>query len=80
VNWCAIVVLPKKALAAGYMKIINAGTAPDRLISGSSDVAPAFEVHEMSMDNNVAKMRPIKGGLEIKQESPGRAGASKETR
>jgi len=58
---------PKGAsVAAGYMKIINAGTAPDRLISGSSDVAPAFEVHEMSMDNNVAKMRPIKGGLEIK--------------
>jgi hypothetical protein len=29
----------------------NTGTAPDRLISGSSDAAPTFEVHEMSMDN-----------------------------
>ena len=58
---------PKGAsVAAGYMKITNTGTAPDRLISGSSDVAPTFEVHEMTMDNGVAKMRPVKGGLEIK--------------
>ena len=58
---------PKGAsVAAGYMKISNTGTAPDRLISGSSDVAPTFEVHEMTMENDVAKMRPVKGGLEIK--------------
>jgi periplasmic copper chaperone A len=58
---------PKGAsVAAGYMKITNTGAAPDRLISGSSDAAPTFEVHEMTMDNGVAKMRPVKGGLEIK--------------
>jgi copper(I)-binding protein len=58
---------PKGAsVAAGYMKITNTGTAPDRLISGSSDVAPAFEVHEMTMEKDVARMRPVKGGLEIK--------------
>jgi copper(I)-binding protein len=58
---------PKGAsVAAGYMKITNKGTTADRLISGSSNIAPTFEVHEMSMDNGVAKMRPIKGGLEIK--------------
>src|SRR6516225_602852 len=58
---------PKGAsVAAGYMKITNTGSAPERLISGSSDVAPSFEVHEMAMDNGVAKMRPLKGGLEIK--------------
>jgi periplasmic copper chaperone A len=38
---------PKGAsVAAGYMKITNTGAAPDRLISGSSDAAPTFEVHE----------------------------------
>ena len=58
---------PKGAsVAAGYMKITNNGTSADRLISGSSDIAPTFEIHEMSMDNGVAKMRPVKGGLEIK--------------
>jgi hypothetical protein len=58
---------PKGAsVAAGYMKITNKGTTADRLVGGSADVAPAFEVHEMSMDNGVAKMRAVKGGLEIK--------------
>jgi periplasmic copper chaperone A len=58
---------PKGATTgAGYMTITNAGTTPDRLMSGSSDVAPKFEVHEMTMENGVAKMRLIKGGLEIK--------------
>ena len=58
---------PKGAtVGAGYMKITNNGTAPDRLISGSSDVAGKVEVHEMTMDKGVMKMRPLKGGLEIK--------------
>jgi copper(I)-binding protein len=58
---------PKGAtVGAGYMKITNNGTSPDRLISGSSDVAGKVEVHEMTMDKGVMKMRPLKGGLEIK--------------
>jgi periplasmic copper chaperone A len=58
---------PKGAsVAVGYMKITNKGTTADRLISGASEIAPTFEVHEMSMDKGVAKMRPVKGGLEIK--------------
>ena len=54
------------SVAAGYMKIKNNGSTPDRLIGGSSDVAYKFEVHEMMMEDGVAKMRPVKGGLEIK--------------
>jgi copper(I)-binding protein len=58
---------PKGAtVAGGYMKIKNTGSTPDRLIGGSSEVASKFEVHEMKMENGVAKMRPIKDGLEIK--------------
>ena len=54
------------AVGGGYLKITNTGTTPDRLISGTSAVAGRFEVHEMSMDNGVMKMRPLKDGLEIK--------------
>jgi len=54
------------SVAAGYMTIKNNGSTPDRLVSGSSDVASKFEVHEMKMEGDVAKMRPVKGGLEIK--------------
>jgi copper(I)-binding protein len=58
---------PKGATTgAGYMKITNKGTTADRLISGSSDVAPTLEVHETTTENGVMKMRPITGGLEIK--------------
>ena len=58
---------PKGAsVAAGYMSIKNSGSSPDRLVEGSSDIAAKFQVHEMKMENGIAKMRPVKGGLEIK--------------
>jgi copper(I)-binding protein len=57
---------PKGAtVAAGYMKIKNSGSTPDRLLSGTSDIAPKFEIHAMTMQDGVAKMRPINSGLEI---------------
>ena len=48
------------------MSIVNTGSAPDRLIGGSVAGAGKFEVHEMSMDGGVMKMRPLPKGLEIK--------------
>ena len=59
---------PKGAsVGGGYMTITNNGTAPDRLIGGSSPIADRFEVHEMSTDDKgVMRMRMLKDGLEIK--------------
>jgi periplasmic copper chaperone A len=58
---------PKGSSVAGaYMKISNKGTAADRLIGGTTDVAARFEVHRMNMENGVMTMRPVEGGLEIK--------------
>ena len=58
---------PKGAkVAGGYMTITNKGTAPDRLVGGSTAAASRFEVHSMVMEQGVAKMRPVEGGLEIK--------------
>lgn len=58
---------PKGAtIAGGYLKIINTGTTPDRLVGGSTEVAGKFEIHEMSMDNGVMKMRMLANGIEIK--------------
>ena len=57
---------PKGAsVGGGYMKITNSGTAPDRLVGGSTDISSSFEVHEMTMVGGVMKMRPVAGGLEI---------------
>lgn len=58
---------PKGAsVGGGYMTITNMGTESDRLVGGSTDVAKDLQIHEMSMDNGVMKMRPVSGGLEIK--------------
>ena len=53
-------------IAAAYMTLRNKGSAPDRLVGGSAAVAGRFEVHRMVMEQGVAKMRPVEGGLEIK--------------
>lgn len=58
---------PKGApVAGGYLSVTNNGTEPDRLVGGSLAAAGRFEVHEMTMDDGVMRMRPVAGGLEIK--------------
>src|SRR5215471_12977598 len=58
---------PKGAtIGAAYMKLTNTGTEPDRLVGGSVAFARRFEVHSMTMEQGVMKMREVKDGLEIK--------------
>ena len=58
---------PKGAsMGAGYMTVINNGTAPDRLSCVSSDASDKCQLHSMTTENGVMKMRPVEGGLEIK--------------
>jgi copper(I)-binding protein len=46
-------------------KIENKGTTADKLVGVSGEVSDKIEVHEMSMNNGVMKMRPVDGGLTI---------------
>jgi len=58
---------PKGAsVGGGYLTVTNTGKESDRLVGGSSDVSSGFEIHEMSMDKGVMKMRPVADGVEIK--------------
>jgi len=58
---------PKGAkTGAGYLTIHNTGAEADRLVAASSEAAGSVQVHEMTMDHGVMKMRPIADGLEIK--------------
>jgi hypothetical protein len=58
---------PKGAsVGGGYMAITNTGNAPDRLVGGTTDISNRFELHEMSLDNGVMKMREVGQGVEIK--------------
>jgi periplasmic copper chaperone A len=52
-------------IGAGYLTIENKGNAADKLVGVTGDVSPKIEVHEMSMNNGVMKMRPVDGGLTI---------------
>jgi copper(I)-binding protein len=52
-------------IGSGYLTIENTGSVPDRLIGGSGDVAGKVEVHEMTMNNGVMKMRSLDKGLTI---------------
>jgi periplasmic copper chaperone A len=58
---------PKGAkTGAGYLAIKNTGSAPDRLTGGSLAGAGGVQVHEMTMDHGVMKMRPMPDGIEIR--------------
>ena len=58
---------PKGAKSgAGYMTITNKGTTPDRVNCVSSDASAQCQIHSMTMEGGVMKMRPVEGGLEIK--------------
>jgi copper(I)-binding protein len=52
-------------VAGGYITIENKGSAADKLLGGSGDVAGKVEIHEMAMDGGVMKMRPLDQGLVI---------------
>ena len=52
-------------IGGGYLTIENKGSAPDRLIGGSTDAAAKLEVHEMAMKDGVMKMRPLDNGVVI---------------
>ena len=52
-------------VGGGYLTIENRGSAPDRLIGGSADVAGTVQIHEMAVNNGVMTMRPLDNGLTI---------------
>jgi len=65
--------MPGQQVAGGFMKIENKGGPADQLVSASSPVAGEVQLHEMSMEGNVMKMRQVKdiavpagGSVELK--------------
>lgn len=57
---------PKGAsVGGGYLKITNTGSEPDRLVGCTTTVSGRAEIHSMTMENGVAKMRRVPDGLVI---------------
>lgn len=56
---------PMARTGAGYVTIHNNGQSGDRLVSLSCACAEASEIHEMTMENNIMRMRQLPDGLTI---------------
>ena len=57
--------LPGQPVGGGYLVIRNTGSENDRLVSASSPLSPAVEIHEMSMQGQIMKMRRLEGGIAV---------------
>lgn len=57
--------VPGQSNGAAYVQIDNKGKADDVLLSASAPVATTVEIHNMTMDGDVMKMRSVEN-LEIK--------------
>lgn len=54
------------SVGGGYVSITNEGKTADRLTGASFANSDHVEIHEMSMDGGVMRMRPLPNGIEIK--------------
>lgn len=57
--------LPNAPVAGGFLTITNDGSADDRLVAASSDMAGRMEIHEMVMNGDIMTMGPLDDGLPI---------------
>lgn len=57
--------LPGQPVGGGYLTIHNGGGTADRLVSVSSPAAAKVELHEMTMKDNIMRMRELKDGITI---------------
>ncbi|MCW2387287.1 copper(I)-binding protein [Sphingobium sp. B11D3B] len=54
-----------QSAGGGFLTITNSARADERLTGGSTPVATRVEIHSMSMEGGVMRMRPLKHGLPI---------------
>ncbi|MBN8817653.1 MAG: copper chaperone PCu(A)C [Sphingomonas sp.] len=54
-----------QSAGGGFLTITNKGKAEDRLTGGTTAAAAQVQIHTMSMDGGIMRMRPLKDGLAI---------------
>ncbi|MHB1218489.1 MAG: copper chaperone PCu(A)C [Alphaproteobacteria bacterium] len=54
-------IMPGAKMGAAYLRITNASKETDRLVAVSTPVAGKAELHSVTDDNGVMKMRPVDG-------------------
>ena len=56
---------PGAPSVAGYLTLVNGGDEPDRLLGATAGFAARVELHATMLDDDVARMREMKTGIEI---------------
>lgn len=56
---------PGQTVGGGFLVVTNAGGKEDRLISATSPAAAEVQLHTMSMDGGVMRMRQVTDGLPV---------------
>lgn len=56
---------PGASVAAAYLTLTGKDGGGDRLVSASIPVAERTELHTMTMDSGVMKMRPLENGVAV---------------
>ena len=54
-----------QAVGGGFVTITNKGAQDDRLVSGTSPVAAEVQLHTMSMDRGIMRMRQVTDGIAV---------------
>ncbi len=57
--------VPGAKVGGGFMTIVNHGQEDDRLVSAESPMSPDVQLHTMSMENDVMKMRQLVDGIPV---------------
>ncbi|MEJ5018175.1 DUF1775 domain-containing protein [Ochrobactrum vermis] len=57
--------VPGAKVAGGFLTIANDGKDADKLVSVTTEGVKRVEIHEMTMQDDVMKMRQLEGGLDI---------------
>lgn len=52
-------------VGGGFMAITNSGKAEDRLVSANTPVAAEVQLHTMTIDGGVMRMRQVEGGIAV---------------
>ena len=54
-----------QAVGGGFLTITNSGSREDRLLSGTTPVAAEVQLHTMTMDGGIMRMRQVADGIAI---------------
>ena len=54
-----------QAVGGGFLTITNSGAREDRLLSGTSPVAAEIQLHTMTMDGGIMRMRQVTDGIAV---------------